>query len=202
MDLDSYEVMNGELDDLEQAKKERVFKAAKVLFSRFGFRKTTVDEIAVQATLSKRTMYQVFRSKEQILAELVMFEALTFRHTCLNQIKNIEDPIEKFRAFCLLSAHYFDENPFLGRVLADDAGLFRPFLDNELHLVEAGIKEIIGRLLAEGVAKGVFRQMDMRATVQCVMVMFRGFTYHRDFWRDDNEEWVDFILRAVMADSI
>jgi AcrR family transcriptional regulator len=199
MDLDSYELMNGELTEIDQEKRERVFNAAKELFGRFGFRKTTVDEIADRAGLSKRTMYQVFRSKEQILAELVMFEALTFRRYLLEKIKHLDDPVRKFRTFCNLSAHYFDENPFLGRVLADDSGLFSPFLDNELHLVEDGIRGIIGRLLAEGIQKGMFQEMNVPATIQCVMVMFRGFTYQRAEWRDGNTEWVSFTLRAIMV---
>lgn len=202
MDLDSYEQMNGELTDLDQEKRERVFSAAKELFGRFGYRKTTVDEIADRAGLSKRTLYQVFRSKEQILAQLVMYEALTFRRYLLEQIKHLDDPVKKFRTFCNLSAHYFDENPFLGRVLADDAGLFRPFLDNEIHLVEDGIREIIVRLLAEGVQKRKFQALDVSATVQCVMVMFRGFTYRRAEWRDGNTEWVSFILRAILVPGV
>lgn len=198
MDLNSYELMNGELTELDQEKREKVFNAAKELFGRFGYRKTTVDEIAEQAVISKRTLYQVFRSKEQILAELVMYEALTFRRSLLGQIKHLDDPVKKFRAFCNLSAHYFDQNPFLCRVLADEEGLFSPFLDNELHLVEDGIREIIGRLLVEGMQKEKFRQMDIPATTQCVMVMFRGFTYQRAEWRDGNTEWVSFILRAIL----
>lgn len=201
MDLNSYELMNDKLTDLDQEKRVKVFNAAKELFGQFGFRKTTVDEIADQAGLSKRTLYQVFRSKEQILAELVMYEALTFRRYLLGQIKHLDDPVEKFRAFCNLSAHYFDENPFLCRVLADDSGMFSPFLDDELRLVEDGIREIIGRLLVEGMEKGKFRALDISATIQCVMVIFRGFTYQRADWRDDNSEWVSFSLRAILVPS-
>lgn len=201
MDLNSYELMNDKLTDLDQEKRVKVFNAAKELFGQFGFRKTTVDEIADQAGLSKRTLYQVFRSKEQILAELVMYEALTFRRYLLGQIKHLDDPVEKFRAFCNLSAHYFDENPFLCRVLADDSGMFSPFLDDELRLVEDGIREIIGRLLVEGMEKGKFRALDISATIQCVMVIFRGFTYQCADWRDGNSEWVSFSLRAILAPS-
>jgi len=71
--------MPGDTLTLDQEKKTKVLKSAKELFSRFGFKKTTVDEIAEYARISKRTMYAVFESKEKILAELVMSEALSFR---------------------------------------------------------------------------------------------------------------------------
>ncbi|MFQ5578717.1 MAG: TetR/AcrR family transcriptional regulator, partial [Anaerolineae bacterium] len=188
-----------EAADLDSTKKYKVFEAAKELFGRFGFRKTTVDEIAEKAGISKRTMYSVFSSKEQILAELVLHEALSFRHFCLGELKHRPGPVEKFHLFCALSANYFDENPFLGRVLSDDAHLFAPFLGNEIHVVEEGIKDIIGKLLQEGMEAGVFRPMNLTHAVQCVMVMFRGFTYRRAKWRDGNVEWIDFILRAIAS---
>ena len=51
---------NDELSELDQIKREKVFNAAKELFSRFGFRKTSVDEIADLAGISKRTLYRKF----------------------------------------------------------------------------------------------------------------------------------------------
>lgn len=198
--LDAFESKTLNLTALDQEKKKKVYEAAKKLFARFGFRKTTVDEIAENAGISKRTMYEVFRSKEQILAELVLWEAINFRRFSLGQLKHLDDAARKLRKLCELSASYFRENPFLGRVLADDAGLFSPFLGNELEFVEQGIGEIISRLLREGMAAGRFRPMDVAATTACVMVLFRGFTYERNGPTDGDGEWIAFSLRAIMQD--
>lgn len=205
---DFYEVdiVDDTLTELDQARREKVFNAAVELFSRFGFKKTTVDEIADQAGISKRTLYQVFPSKEKILAELVMFEALSFRKFCLGQIKHLDDPIKKFRCFCSLSEEYFEANPFLGQVISDDARLFSPFLTNELFLVEQGIKEIISRLLSEGIEKGVFQSQDTKEkfvdTIECVFALFRSFTYQYSWSNEgpqqkNNQEWVEFVLKAL-----
>jgi AcrR family transcriptional regulator len=209
LDHDFYEadVVDDTLTELDQAKREKVFNAAVELFSRFGFKKTTVDEIADLAGISKRTLYQVFPSKEKILAELVMFEALSFRKFCLGQIKHLDDPIKKFRCFCSLSEEYFEANPFLGQVISDDARLFSPFLTNELFLVEQGIKEIITRLLSEGIEKGVFHPQEpseqLADTIECVFALFRSFTYQRSWSNGEprqknNQEWIGFTLRALM----
>ncbi len=180
-------------------KKDKVLRAAKELFSRYGFKKTTVDEIAEAAGMSKRTVYEVLKSKEEILADLVMAEALSFRKLLLGQIKPLSDPIEKFTLFCRLSTEYFDENPFLDQVLFDPEGLYTPFLGNEIHVIEEGMHEIIAGILREGVRKGVFRDMDIKGNTQVIFVLFRGFTYHRGKLQEGNKEWVDFILRAITA---
>lgn len=198
--LDAFESKTQKLTELDQEKKKKVYEAAKELFARFGFRKTTVDEIADNAAISKRTMYEVFRSKEQILAELVLWEAVNFRRSSLRQLKQVEDPARKLRRLCELSVTYFRQNPFLGRVLADDEGLFSPFLGSEIDFVEQGIEEIIARLLRTGMGTERFRPLEVAATTAAVMVMFRGFTYERRGPSDGDGEWIAFCLRSLLRD--
>ncbi len=193
--------MGEELLELDQAKREKVFLVAKQLFSHYGYKKTTVDEIADQAGISKRTMYQVFSSKEQILAELVMNDALSFRHHCMSEIKIHRNSNEKLQIFCTQWRDYFIENPFLGQVLMDDMDLFTPFLDDTINQVEAGMKEMITRLLTEGMEYGAFRVLELPETVDCILVLLRKFTIESMDQRvqKDPSGWISFILNAVKA---
>ena len=181
-------------------KKKQVLQAAKEMFGRYGFRKTTVDEIAEQAGISKRTMYKLFHSKVTLLADLVMDEALTFRSHCLVTLQQSEDPSEKVQMFFNLSSVYFDENPFLGRVMADDDRLYTPFLGDELHWVAEGIESIMAGLLRQGIESDVFRDEDFTAMLQCMMVLFCEFAYHRGARQDGNDAWISFILHAISRD--
>jgi AcrR family transcriptional regulator len=190
--------VSGPTAPVEQVKKEKILEAAKELFSRYGFKKTTVDEMAEAAGISKRTMYAVFDSKEMILAELVMAEALSFRKGLVRQLKTLGDPAEKLRLLCELTRQYFDENPFLGQVLADGARLYTPFLGDEIQLIEEGMREVIARILREGLQKGAFRDMEVKATAACVFKLYRGFTYRRAPIDDGNNEWINFILHAIV----
>ncbi|MGB8647631.1 MAG: TetR/AcrR family transcriptional regulator [Anaerolineae bacterium] len=185
---------------LDQEKKDKVLRAALELFGRYGFKKTTMDEIAEAAGMSKRTVYEVFKGKENILAELVMSEALHFRKMLIGRIKPLSDPVEKLELFCNLSTDYFDKNPFLGQVLFDREDLYEPFLGGEIHTVEAGMRDIIANLLREGMRKGVFREMDIQDNAQCVFVLYRGFTYQRGDVQNGSREWTCFALRALMAE--
>lgn len=47
-------------------------KAARDLFRKFGYNKTSVNELAKQARISKATFYKIFPSKEMILHEVLM----------------------------------------------------------------------------------------------------------------------------------
>ena len=52
-------------------KRGAILRAAWQMMCRYGFAKTTVEEIAVQAGIAKGTVYLYFRSKEEILIALV-----------------------------------------------------------------------------------------------------------------------------------
>ncbi|MFE7157011.1 TetR family transcriptional regulator [Streptomyces sp. NPDC057636] len=47
--------------------REAVLKAATTLFHQKGFARTTADEVAFEASITKRTLYRYFRNKEAIL---------------------------------------------------------------------------------------------------------------------------------------
>src|SRR4030066_2586274 len=134
---------------MESEKRAHILTLAKKKFERFGFNKTTVDEIARDASISKRTLYQEFENKEKILEELLMFEALAVRKAILNQIGKITEPAEKLQTYIRLSNKYLEQNPFVVNILNDESGFFSPFLKEKPHIIETGIEEIFPFFLKE-----------------------------------------------------
>ena len=65
--------------------KNRIIKVAQDIFKRFGFKKSTMDEIAAAAGKGKSTLYHYFRSKDEVFAAVIEKEGNTmFRE--LNKI--------------------------------------------------------------------------------------------------------------------
>lgn len=52
--------------------KESVVRSAKELFRKYGYHKTSVNEISKRAKIAKATLYKYFESKEQILDAILM----------------------------------------------------------------------------------------------------------------------------------
>jgi len=188
---------------MESEKRGQILSLAKKRFERFGYSKTTVDEIASDAGVSKRTLYQEFESKEKILQELFMFEALSVRRAILNQIKKITDPVEKLQTYLRLGKKYLDQNPFIGNVLNDESGFFSPFLKDKPIVVEEGIEEIMVSILKEGMEKDVFRKMDEKVVGHCIFLLFKGFTYGKREgskpFGNQTIEVLDFVINGIVA---
>ncbi|MBI5261581.1 MAG: TetR/AcrR family transcriptional regulator [Bradyrhizobium sp.] len=51
--------------------RERILEAAYKLFRRRGYGRVTMDDIAAEARLTKRTLYHHFHSKDQLLAQVL-----------------------------------------------------------------------------------------------------------------------------------
>jgi len=186
--------------------KEQILDVAKRRFDRFGFRKTTVDEISRDAGISKKTLYENFKNKEDIFVSLFIREALTARKTTLDRLKNITEPHEKISKFMVFASDYFREHPFMVKVLQDVDGLYAPFLSSKYRVfVEGGILNIFESMLEEGIKKGAFCPLDIKITSYIIFKLFQAFTYadtmspqKRQISKDARlKELNNFITRAL-----
>ena len=48
-------------------KEEQIIEAARDLFSTYGYKRVSMDEIAKRANVTKKTVYSYFKSKEELL---------------------------------------------------------------------------------------------------------------------------------------
>jgi AcrR family transcriptional regulator len=61
--------------------KDRIKQKAHELFMQYGVRSVTMDEIAVQMGASKKTIYQYYADKDE-LVDAVMVDIITFNQDC------------------------------------------------------------------------------------------------------------------------
>jgi AcrR family transcriptional regulator len=79
--------------------KAKIVEIAREIFTRFGFKKTTMEEIAIASRKGKSSIYYYFNSKEDVFKAVVEREAEEMREELLTQVLNIEDPIDRLKAY-------------------------------------------------------------------------------------------------------
>jgi TetR/AcrR family transcriptional regulator, cholesterol catabolism regulator len=62
--------------------RDRIKEKADELFRRYGIKSVTMDEIATQLGVSKKTIYQSFDDKNQLVDEVIADMLNSNRHTC------------------------------------------------------------------------------------------------------------------------
>ncbi len=72
-------------------KKQLILDAAETLFDRYGYSKTSIDDIAKEAFLGKGTIYYYFESKEDIFFEVVQIQTDKFMKKIRKSIDEAKD---------------------------------------------------------------------------------------------------------------
>jgi AcrR family transcriptional regulator len=186
--------------------KDLVLDIAKGRFARFGYKKTSMDEICKDAQISKKTLYEVFKTKEDLFVALFIKEALTARKFVMDRLRKVQDPREKIGRFMQVSREYFEKHPFMVQVLRDQDGLYAPYLKQEyMVFVEDGIRKIFSDIVKAGIEKGEFKEVDTDIAAYIIFKLFQAFTYaktmnyksNREKEKREMAELVEFISKGL-----
>lgn len=157
-----------------------ILELAKKRFERFGYRKTTIDEICRDGGISKKTVYRHFRDKEDLFARVLVGEALSARAEVFRRLGDVPDPVERLDRLIRVSLQYFREEPFITRLVADEDGIYLPKrLSAYVERAESATIRMIAEILEAGMQQGRFRQVDPRSTSYVLLKLFQAFTYAR-----------------------
>jgi AcrR family transcriptional regulator len=91
-------------------KKNQIVNAAENLFHRYGYSKTSMEDIAREAVLGKGTIYYYFESKEDIFFEVVKLHAIEFYSILSRELAKGKDFTEKFTSALRLPIKLVYEN--------------------------------------------------------------------------------------------
>ena len=181
---------------MKDQKKEKIIEIATKIFSRFGMKKSTMDEIAQRIRMGKSTLYHYFESKEQIFLEVVKKEAEEFKTYLKKELRLAGSPEDKFRVYAKGRMKYLKELVNYYSTLTDAYLDIYPFT-NEVRkdFSDFEISTITG-IFREGIEKGVFKMEDADLTAKVVIVAFKGFEYilMTKEWFPEFEDQLDMLI--------
>ncbi|MBF0431497.1 MAG: TetR/AcrR family transcriptional regulator [Fibrobacteria bacterium] len=155
--------------------KNDILKAAIDLFGRYGYKKTTVDEIAEAANIGKGTVYLNFSTKEDILFTIIKENAEKMLKKLKSELRKKEDIKEKLR----LILHWRPERVFEFNAKYHHAMELMPVKKDLVKRIGAGpLKTYIAILtetLDEGNASGVFMVKDTALLAEHINFMCFAF---------------------------
>ncbi len=189
-----------------QRKLQRILGAAERLFATQGFVKTTVDEIAAAAGVSKGLVYDHYVSKEELLSAVWNQQVEAWTDATQSGVKyspgSLADAIGEVLG---VSVRYVRAHPLLRRILAQDPGSFLPHhRDDALKFVRS-YRERLESVLAHGIKTGELRHdLDVPRTAELVWLihftlihqLFVGFEQD---WRPDGDELLRAAIDLVVA---
>lgn len=184
----------------ENAKKAGIKQAAKELFFRFGFSKTSMDDIARQSSLAKPSLYYYFPNKEAIFDEVVIDEAEQFIIQAEKKLTPGMPADEKVAAF--IRNIYFELKEYaveiskLPEALSEQYPHGRPIIEK----INAIIRKRLRPWLAEGNEQGIFALEDENATVQALafLTCFLNLDWMQRVPEETRDQVVETVIQIVL----
>jgi AcrR family transcriptional regulator len=147
--------------------KQRIIDEAAVMFRTYGIRAVTMDMLANQMGISKRTIYEVFNDKEEILAAVLKWMTVRQREVIKKILSESENVIEAiFKLADMTIEHFKNMSPaFLMDMKKHHQDIMKklegmddlPYVSSNEIIIERGIKE------------GVFRKdIDVKIINRCM----------------------------------
>ena len=159
--------------------RETLLKTAQKLFARFGFNKTTVDEIASAAHIAKSTLYHHFASKEEIFRAVIEREGQTLAKRIRDAVEAAGTPQEKLRAYVITRMGHLRELANFYSALRDEYLEHYPFIESVRQKDFEDEMAMFREILSEGLRKKALnlKDGDVEVTALAVITALKGLEY-------------------------
>jgi AcrR family transcriptional regulator len=164
--------------------RQRIVEEAAVMFRTYGIRAVTMDMLANEMGISKRTIYEVFRDKDELLQGVLSWmtkKQIEVMNRIFSESENIIDAI--FRMLDLMSEHFRNMSPaFHMDMKRHHQELLKKMGDSNELFYYGSNSEILRR----GIKEGVFRKdLNIEITNRCLEEVARMANDKNVFPPDD-----------------
>lgn len=181
--------------DKEEFRKKIVITAAGI-FSRHGFRKTSMDEIAKALKIGKSSIYYYFESKESIFEAVVLHEANLLRNDLTTTIKAVESPIDKMKNYVFVRMKSFEKLSNYYNAIFDKNLDHFEFIEKVREKYDREELAILRLILYDGARKKVFNVENSEYTAMAIQTTLKGLEVPL-FWKK-KEENIEARLNTIL----
>ncbi|GAP69689.1 transcriptional regulator, TetR family [Bacteroidales bacterium 6E] len=179
--------------------RENILKIAQEIFSKYGYKKTTLDDIANAVRKGKSSLYYYFKSKEDLFQAVIMKEVDQLARELDRVINRNTEPVDKLRDYMLTKINTFRNLANFYHALENDVTAISFINDVKLRYEQDEIR-LIKRILIEGVRKNEFEIYDFNLAAIGITMAIKGLEMPLSAGNYGNlnlERSVDVILKII-----
>jgi AcrR family transcriptional regulator len=180
----------------EEFRRKVIITAGKI-FSRYGFKKTTMDEIAKALKMGKSSIYYYFESKEEIFEAVVLWEANILRNELTTAIKAVESPIDKMSNYVFVRMKSFEKLANYYNAIFDKNLDHFDFIEHIRSKYDREELAILRLILYDGSRKKVFNIVNSEYTALAIQTTLKGLEVPL-FWKK-KELNIENRLNAILG---
>ena len=157
-------------------RKENILEAALLCFNEKGYHKTSIDDIALNAKISKGGIYYHFKSKDELFLKLFNFRLNRYTEQLKSYIQEESDPVKRIRILIQKWGLILKENEDFFKFCMEfsSMGAREKEIRKEMTSFYRSSVEIFRQIIEEGVATGEFENVDTERIARLIYFLSQG----------------------------
>ena len=179
----------------------QIVGVARKIFTRYGFRKATMEEIARTSQMGKSSIYYYFKSKEDIFRAVVEFEARMLKERLSRIIGKNNSPAERLKAYILFRLHHVRTLENFYAALNEEALSHMRFILDIRRNFEIEEQELVGEILEDGMKQEIFQLSSSKIGAIAISTMMKGLELPLlldEAHKTDREELMEDLIRVLL----
>lgn len=187
-----------------EEKQALLYKAAKTLFTRGGFKSTSVAQIAKEAGLAVGTFYLYYPSKEKLFLDIFLEENAALKQQCQAQLDVTLEPKEVIAHMLACNSEGMRSSPILRewynrKVFAKLEQVYRlEHGSDAVHFLYDTFVELVGRWQAAGKIRN---DIDA-ATIMLVFTAIINIDVHKEEIGVEHFPWLLDTITSLVMDGL
>lgn len=181
-------------------RKQEIIDAATRSFSLFGYKATTMEQIAKIANVGKGTIYTFFENKEVLFQEIVLRMIGEMKHEATSVIQEGASFQENAHAALMKMLEFRETHHLFAKIIDEEKEWKTPAVKQVLEQVEHAIVTFIKEKIDKYIDKGEIRQVNSELVAYLLLKAYLAFINDWNITHDQSlseEEIANFIQDTI-----
>lgn len=166
-------------------KKDDIIQSAKELFTMYGYKKVSMDEIAANANVTKRTIYAHFKDKDELFKYFILEEIDNMKSIIEKNEKQDKPYLENVHQTIYDLIKYRKENMFLNRIMKDAEFMNNIQSKQSIKMYDNAVVKYIKEKLDTAIEQKKIKQCDTEIAAFVIYKVYIALMYD---WSIENRE--------------
>ncbi len=198
----------------KQYTQEQIYEVALGVFAKFGFKKTTMDDVAKELSMTQGNIYLYVKNKRDLFEKSVLHAIYKFEKHMIEALQREKDVVKQIISMSAAGFEYISKNQDLGSILNKEKDLLihpqESFFSSEnieKYLeVNAFSKNMLISSLKQGIKENRFRDFDVDIISELLSQIYMMFIKQIFVMpeemsrREMTKEIVNLVLYGIVSD--
>lgn len=176
-------------------KEAQIIDATRILFEKYGYKRVSMDEIAKEAHVTKKTVYSYFKNKEELLKYFLNEEIKEMKNIVEENEKEDQSFFENLHETICAIIQYTQKRNFLKVIVEESESFKNPVIIENLKVIDDAIQNYIKEKLEVAIEA---KQIQVENVDVMVFLIYKMYIALLLEWNDNKSK----LNEELIADTI